>query len=349
MRLAPLLPALPLAAALPKSPAGENELGHVKRWNIHTWPGSDSWKNHNSDAGGWWRNGQGRHQPQDQGAQNEWDNQDRQGAARGQNDYNGNRDGGNGRDQGHQQPDSGNNRHTDQGSQSSGGGWGGPGEVLTFPGSPHGDYEAFKGLFVDWHNYVRGKHQDTGGLSWNEELAEDARKWSAQCVYDHGHAPDSDSKGWGQNIAFQSTNWRDRDPNEEEKKPFYDVPGQVTYSIRGWWEWERFLLDWNTYEVDWSRAEGVVDYLQKRDNKAKIVAQVGHFTQMIWKETTQVGCAVSVCKPIRGKQGGTITVGENTLASNPRWGQTDKEFYKQNIGQPWDWNAFNNELFNPVM
>ncbi|KAM4060827.1 cysteine-rich secretory protein family protein [Hirsutella rhossiliensis] len=221
------------------------------------------------------------------------------------------------------------NRGQSQGSRNNGGwepqggqsgqnsrSWGGRGEVLTFAGNSDVDYEAFKQLTLNLHNMARQKHPDTGPLSWNEDLAEDARKYSAGCVYKHGHSDLGSGKRWGQNIASSHTVWKwTSGPNagqlvpltDDQKRPFYNANEQMKRSFTHWWDWERFLYNWwdtanaaSPLQTFSGNGKDTMDSLRSKYPGEKIPAQVGHFTQIVWRDTTEVGCSVTVCQPVDG-------------------------------------------------
>ncbi|PHH90556.1 hypothetical protein CDD83_3318 [Cordyceps sp. RAO-2017] len=242
-----------------------------------------------------------------------------------------------------------------------------PGEILTFYNSPHIFYEDFKKMTLDLHNKARNKHQNTDSLVWNEELAEDARRYSARCVYEHGHSDVGSGKRWGQNIAYSSwlSGSHNRQIPDEEKTPFYNAEEYLKRSFVHWWDWERFLYNWwNTREassslpVNDARGQEIMSWLQRKYPGKQIPPQVGHFTQIVWRETTEVGCAVTVCQPVRGpgvspNHIGTFTVCNYAPSGNiymdpPPQNSHRYTLYDTNVAWPQNWTTWWSELDNRV-
>ncbi len=105
-------------------------------------------------------------------------------------------------------------------------------------------------------------------LKWSEHLAQTAQQWadylssSGGCLIQHSHS------GYGENI-FQAAAicWSDG-RSEIQRKTIAEI-------VDGW------ASEINDY--DYATNSCVEDCL------------CGHYTQIIWKQTTEVGCAISVC------------------------------------------------------
>ncbi|BGP54805.1 hypothetical protein JCM8202_003313 [Rhodotorula sphaerocarpa] len=108
------------------------------------------------------------------------------------------------------------------------------------------------------HNKLRAQHNATA-LTWNTELAAAAQKWADKCVFQHGGGTALNA---GENISGYSASSAS-DSN-------------VAYAI-SLWSNEASLYDWKN--------PGYSD-------------ATGHFTQMIWKDTTELGCAQTYCQPL---------------------------------------------------
>jgi len=116
--------------------------------------------------------------------------------------------------------------------------------------------------YVKWHNYYRNKHKFTKNLKKSKRLIKAATKWAKKCGGKQ-HSPNAllksgrNPKKWdGENIAL----------------------GMKTYkeAIDAWYA-----------EIDnWS--------FSKSASKGKN-AVTGHFTQVVWKSTKQVGCFRQKC------------------------------------------------------
>ena len=114
------------------------------------------------------------------------------------------------------------------------------------------------------HNKARAE-VGVAGLTWSTELSAYAQKWadflanSNNCALKHRSEADEKEKDYGENIFSGTTG--------------YYTPLDAS-------------LSW---------------YTEKRDYRYKKVTEdnwyaSGHYTQMIWKNTKQVGVGVAVCK-----------------------------------------------------
>jgi len=104
-------------------------------------------------------------------------------------------------------------------------------------------------------------------LTWNAELAEFARAYAEACTYEHSD-PASREKAFGQwvgeNIAAATAD---------------------TYSNQGIFNlWAHEAAD---YDYASNTCEG---------------PDCGHYTQIIWRETTQVGCAKATCDTLTNEE-----------------------------------------------
>jgi pathogenesis-related protein 1 len=114
------------------------------------------------------------------------------------------------------------------------------------------------------HNIAR-TDVGTRPLVWSETLARSAQSWSdklkaEECEFRHD--PDT---GYGENIYWA---WRtDTDNSSLISKP-------------------EDALDWWVNEVNFYNYD---------KNTCKAGEQCGHYTQVVWKETREVGCGVSTC------------------------------------------------------
>jgi len=123
--------------------------------------------------------------------------------------------------------------------------------------------------FLDAHNKYRRMQPNTPPLSWSRDLAAGAKAWGDYLV-NHGcafHHPQTsqnqdqylNGNSWGQNLS-----------------KFYGEPGSPTAAVDGWmaeckyFNWKNPLVGTNGEET-------------------------GHMTQLLWADTTEVGCAVSTC------------------------------------------------------
>lgn len=103
---------------------------------------------------------------------------------------------------------------------------------------------------VDGHNDKRSKHESTGTLEWDDQLANYAQnyadKYDCSGNLQHSHGP------YGENLAVG-----------------YDDEG----TIGAWY-----------------------DEIKKYNYQDPVFSEsTGHFTQMVWKSSTKVGCASKQC------------------------------------------------------
>jgi len=106
--------------------------------------------------------------------------------------------------------------------------------------------------WVNAHNKFRRLHEDTPDVKWSNTLAQSAQSWADTCIWDHCkyHPNICKNTSAGENLAGG----------------------------------------------DFSSAEAVVAYwyndeIKKYDyNKPGYSSGTGHFTQVVWKSTTEIGC-----------------------------------------------------------
>lgn len=110
-----------------------------------------------------------------------------------------------------------------------------------------------------WHHNMHRKNHTCEALVWSDELAATAQKIADSCIY--AHVTDMDGGGYGQNIAAGV-------------KP--DDIGKVISDLFYNAEVGLFEAEFGKSNPDMSNFHGW-----------------GHVTQMLWKNTTEVGCATS--------------------------------------------------------
>lgn len=115
------------------------------------------------------------------------------------------------------------------------------------------------------HNRWRTKVGVSSGLRWSDKLAGVAQGWANQ-LKNEGCAMYHSGNGYGENIYKASAlMWSDGRRDLQKK-----TPQQVTDS---WGSEIKF------YDYESNSCSGVC----------------GHYTQVVWKNTQEVGCAMSVC------------------------------------------------------
>lgn len=108
------------------------------------------------------------------------------------------------------------------------------------------------------HNSYRGRH-GTPKMSWSSSLAQGAQDWANACVKKHS----SFSNGYGENL-FWGTN-------------------QTAKNAAGWWYDEIRNYDFN---------DPIGSYVAGDSDRNR---EVRHFTQLVWRSSTQLGCGVANC------------------------------------------------------
>ncbi|GLI71374.1 hypothetical protein VaNZ11_016564 [Volvox africanus] len=114
------------------------------------------------------------------------------------------------------------------------------------------------------HNKDRALH-GCPALTWNETLAKGAQTWAqglaATCTLRHS------SGNYGENLYGLPSNW-----------PLLAKDMLCTPAVQGWYgEIKKYIFSATPYT----------------DNQANF-ANIGHFTQVVWKSTTQVGCGAAL-------------------------------------------------------
>ena len=128
--------------------------------------------------------------------------------------------------------------------------------------------------FIAAHNKWRAKVGITEKLRYSPALADTAQAWADNLkLTNHCRMRHSESDGqYGENLYWASAlAWSDG-RNELQKVS----PGQVVDS-------------WGSEKADY-------DYVSNRCTQGKMC---GHYTQMVWRTTTTVGCAMAVCEDTR--------------------------------------------------
>ncbi|HIK32469.1 MAG TPA: SCP-like extracellular [Oscillatoriales cyanobacterium M59_W2019_021] len=111
------------------------------------------------------------------------------------------------------------------------------------------------------HNQYRAE-VDVPPLSWSDALASDAQEW-ADYLASLGRLQHSENTGQGENLWMGTSG-------------FYSY----TDMVEAWGEEQQYFIGGTFPDVsstgDWS--------------------DVGHYTQMVWRETTAVGCGIATAE-----------------------------------------------------
>ncbi len=113
-------------------------------------------------------------------------------------------------------------------------------------------------LFLGYHNFYRARHC-VSALTWSTQLADGAQQYA-----DHQIEPGS-TFSQHSGVPGENLSWAKR---ASPIPTFFNVPAVVVS------EWYHEI---NNY-----------DY-----NKSEYTGDTGHFTQVIWRDTTQLGCAIA--------------------------------------------------------
>ncbi|XP_077408654.1 serotriflin-like [Vanacampus margaritifer] len=121
---------------------------------------------------------------------------------------------------------------------------------------------------VDKHNTLRRNVKPTASnmlkMSWNREAAANAQRWANTCSMNHSLASSREisTSGCGENLYMAS------------------------YKN----SWSKAIQSWYNEVKDWRYGVGSVNG-----------SVVGHFTQIVWYRSNQIGCAMAYCPNSRYK------------------------------------------------
>jgi hypothetical protein len=125
---------------------------------------------------------------------------------------------------------------------------------------------------VDAHDAVRANPASVGGspapspalppLAWSSTVATTAQAWADRCTYAH-NTTEIRALGYGENIAASTAS----------QSPAYIV---------GLWASEAPFYDYASNTCDTA-------------DPANVARTCGHYTQLVWRSTTVVGCGFRTC------------------------------------------------------
>ncbi|MBF0442204.1 MAG: hypothetical protein HQK54_09885, partial [Oligoflexales bacterium] len=131
--------------------------------------------------------------------------------------------------------------------------------------------------FVSLHNYYRKQHK-ADPFIWSSDLRKSAQWWANNCPQPSDNNPheDADRKGLGENIYYTS---------DTSFKPGAKQAVDKWYGERT--IYERFSRN---YSINYP-----LDAAQFNADNASSSTRYSHFTQIVWTDTKQIGCALSFC------------------------------------------------------
>ncbi|KAM0348993.1 hypothetical protein ACHAPU_003927 [Fusarium lateritium] len=142
-------------------------------------------------------------------------------------------------------------------------------EVKVEPSTPDLSLEgSYNDVMLNYHNIHRANHS-APALEWDDELAGYALNTANGCVFEHDmHQGDG---GYGQNLA----SWGATSDIDDLKHKA--AAGGITNQ---WYDNE--MANWAYYGQENPPSDMNIDLY-------------GHFTQVVWKDSTKVGCATVKC------------------------------------------------------
>jgi pathogenesis-related protein 1 len=140
-------------------------------------------------------------------------------------------------------------------------------------GDPPENLGDLEQALVDAHNAARASAEPTPSpalpeMTWSTTAAATAQAWAERCVFEHS------TSGLGENLALFSPR---------------DIDASLATETVGLWDGER--VDYN-YD----------------SNSCRGGAQCGHYTQVVWRDSTAVGCGVAECDDVPGFGAGSLWV-----------------------------------------
>ncbi|KAG9259012.1 CAP domain-containing protein [Emericellopsis atlantica] len=141
-------------------------------------------------------------------------------------------------------------------------------EPTTAPAPEEPSTDSYEGVMLKQHNVHRSNHS-APALSWDSTLAGYAKTIAEGCVF--AHDMNQGSGGYGQNLA----SWGTTDSMDGLKNKM--AASAVTEQ---WYNGE--VNAWTFYGMD------------NPPSNSPLTAW-GHFTQVVWKSTTKVGCYTASC------------------------------------------------------
>jgi len=138
-----------------------------------------------------------------------------------------------------------------------------------------------KAAIVAKHNEVRRVEPASNmkALVWSDELAAKAQEWADQCTRGHGMQMSCKNKDeqFGQNA------WNVGYP-----------PGQDIGDMYPEFDWNQVI---GPFEGSWASEKENWDFSSDACYEGKVC---GHWTQVVWAQTSEVGCGFNKCPTAKG-------------------------------------------------
>lgn len=115
---------------------------------------------------------------------------------------------------------------------------------------------------LDQHNAYRARHQSTPAMGWDDQVAASALAYAQKCIWAH----DAANTAYGENLYAFS---------------LYSDAMRVQYQLDGLKAWYDEISLYNY-------------------NNPVFSSGTGHFTQMVWRSSTALGCAFMNCPTLTG-------------------------------------------------
>jgi len=164
-------------------------------------------------------------------------------------------------------------------------------------------------LILDKHNELRSRvaqglerNQPSASnmrkLVWNNELAAIAQRWADQCIFDHDPERSKfDGTSVGQNVAIFKNSSR---------SSWEEIQYGLATSVQNWYD--------EVTDPGFSRWD---------INPFRFSSGTGHYTQVVWAETREVGCGMVYYQ--NGRWYTTLVVCNYAVAGNMRGAEMYKE------------------------
>lgn len=164
--------------------------------------------------------------------------------------------------------------------------------------------------FLSSHNEKRLNHC-TQAMTWNPKLASTAQMWTDYlakynaCGLSHQEVANDQGEGLiiknkikeilsikpGENLAglsFYNDSFSEIDPNNVDTADIWASISAKNYPVEMWYS--------EVGSVGDAAQEVTFDYNACKENDGNDFLVIGHLTQMLWDETSEVGCGLSFCE-----------------------------------------------------